>query len=78
MNRELNIVVFCLDLTLLIGRIASQARYRIEGGDMLGWTAAAKLASGNVNFDMGYSNVLGDTVGKKNAGLLFVSASLKW
>ncbi|NTG97626.1 ShlB/FhaC/HecB family hemolysin secretion/activation protein, partial [Agrobacterium rhizogenes] len=28
------------------GRIARQARYRIDGGDMLGWTAGAKLAGG--------------------------------
>ncbi|NTG39413.1 ShlB/FhaC/HecB family hemolysin secretion/activation protein, partial [Rhizobium rhizogenes] len=35
------------------GRIARQARYRIDGGDMLGWTAGAKLAGGHVNFDIG-------------------------
>ncbi|ENN86708.1 polypeptide-transport-associated domain protein ShlB-type [Rhizobium freirei PRF 81] len=60
------------------GRIASQARHRIEGGDMLGWTAGAKLAGGNVNFDMGYSDVLGGTVNRRDSGLLFVSASIRW
>ncbi|RAX43611.1 ShlB/FhaC/HecB family hemolysin secretion/activation protein [Rhizobium tropici] len=60
------------------GRIASQARYRIQGGDMLGWTVGAKLAGGHVNFDMGYSDVLGGTVDRHEAGLLFVSTSVKW
>ncbi|WP_246665228.1 ShlB/FhaC/HecB family hemolysin secretion/activation protein [Rhizobium tropici] len=60
------------------GRIARQARYRIEGGDMLGWTVGAKLAGGHVNFDMGYSDVLGGTVDRHEAGLLFVSTSVKW
>ncbi|MBM7045765.1 ShlB/FhaC/HecB family hemolysin secretion/activation protein [Rhizobium lusitanum] len=60
------------------GRVASQARYRIDGGDMFGWTVGAKLAGGHVNFDIGYSDILGGTVEKKNGGLLFVSSSLRW
>ncbi len=60
------------------GRIARQARYQIAGGDMLGWTVGAKLAGGNVNFDMGYSDVFGGTVDHRDSGLLFVSTSLKW
>lgn len=60
------------------GRIASQARYHIEGGDMFGWTVGAKLAGGHVNFDMGYSDVLGGTVSRQDSGLLFVSTSVKW
>ncbi len=65
-------------LGLDYGRIASQARQHIEGGDMVGWTVGAKLAGGNVNFDFGYSDVLGGTVDKKDGGLLFVSSSLRW
>lgn len=60
------------------GWIASQARYRIDGGDMFGWTVGAKLAGGHVNFDIGYSDILGGTVDRHDAGLLFVSASVKW
>ena len=60
------------------GRIASQARYTIAGGDMFGWTLGAKLAGGNVNFEIGYSDVLGGTVEKDDAGLFFVSSSLHW
>jgi hemolysin activation/secretion protein len=60
------------------GRIASQARYGIAGGDMFGWTLGAKLAGGNVNFEIGYSDVLGGTVEKDDAGLFFVSSSLHW
>lgn len=60
------------------GRIASQTRYQIEGGDMLGWTVGAKLAGGNLNLDIGYSDVLAGTVDKKNTGLLFVSSSVRW
>ncbi|AVA26076.1 ShlB/FhaC/HecB family hemolysin secretion/activation protein [Rhizobium sp. NXC24] len=65
-------------LGLDYGRIASQARSRIEGGDMFGWTVGAKLAGGYVNFDMGYSDVLGGTVSRRDTGLLFVSTSVKW
>lgn len=60
------------------GRIARQARYRIDGGDMLGWTAGAKLAGGHVNFDIGYSDIFGGTTDRRDAGLLFVSTSVKW
>ncbi|MFS8116156.1 ShlB/FhaC/HecB family hemolysin secretion/activation protein [Rhizobium jaguaris] len=60
------------------GRIASQTRYQIEGGDMLGWTVGAKLAGGNLNLDIGYSDVLAGTVDKKDGGLLFVSSSVRW
>ncbi|MGV1761857.1 ShlB/FhaC/HecB family hemolysin secretion/activation protein [Rhizobium sp. A22-96] len=60
------------------GRIARQARYQIAGGDMLGWTVGAKLAGGNINFDMGYSDVFGGTVSRRDSGLLFVSASVRW
>jgi len=60
------------------GRIASQARYQIKGGDMLGWTVGAKLAGGNLNLDIGYSDVLAGTVDKKDAGLFFVSSSVHW
>ena len=60
------------------GRIASQARYRIDGGDMFGWTVGAKFAGGNVNFDIGYSDALAGTIDKKNAGLLFASAAVRW
>ncbi|NTF98473.1 ShlB/FhaC/HecB family hemolysin secretion/activation protein, partial [Rhizobium rhizogenes] len=51
------------------GRIARQARYRIDGGDMLGWTAGAKLAGGHVNFDIGYSDIFGGTTDRRDAGL---------
>ncbi|QRM39232.1 ShlB/FhaC/HecB family hemolysin secretion/activation protein [Rhizobium rhizogenes] len=60
------------------GRIARQTRYRIDGGDMLGWTAGAKLAGGHVNFDIGYSDIFGGTTDRRDAGLLFVSTSVKW
>ncbi len=60
------------------GRIARQARYRIDGGDMFGWTAGAKLAGGHVSFDIGYSDILGGTVDRHDAGLLFVSTSVRW
>ncbi|NTI72383.1 ShlB/FhaC/HecB family hemolysin secretion/activation protein [Rhizobium rhizogenes] len=60
------------------GRIARQARYRIDGGDMLGWTAGAKLAGGHVNFDIGYSDIFGGTTDRRDAGLLFVSTSVRW
>ena len=60
------------------GRIARQARYQIAGGDMLGWTVGAKLAGGNINFDMGYSDVFGGTVDRRDSGLLFVSTSVRW
>ncbi|CAN7706916.1 ShlB/FhaC/HecB family hemolysin secretion/activation protein [Rhizobium rhizogenes] len=60
------------------GRIASQARYRIDGGDMFGWTVGAKLVGGHVNFDIGYSDIFGGTVDRHDAGLLFVSTSVKW
>ncbi|WFU04560.1 ShlB/FhaC/HecB family hemolysin secretion/activation protein (plasmid) [Rhizobium sp. CB3171] len=60
------------------GRIASQARYHIEGGDMFGWTVGAKLAGGHVNFDIGYSDVFGGTVDRHDAGLLFASTSVRW
>jgi hemolysin activation/secretion protein len=60
------------------GRIARQARYRIDGGDMFGWTAGAKLAGGHVNFDIGYSDIFGGTVDRRDAGLLFVSTSVNW
>nr|WP_245512988.1 ShlB/FhaC/HecB family hemolysin secretion/activation protein [Rhizobium sp. BK376] len=60
------------------GRIAAQSRYQIDGGDMGGWTVGAKLAGGSVNFDIGYSDVLGGSVSRNDAGLLFASASLKW
>ena len=60
------------------GRIARQARDQIAGGDMLGWTVGAKLAGGNVNFDMGYSDVFGGTVDRRDSGLLFVSTSVRW
>ncbi|QRM39419.1 ShlB/FhaC/HecB family hemolysin secretion/activation protein [Rhizobium rhizogenes] len=60
------------------GRIARQARYRIDGGDMFGWTAGAKLAGGHVNFDIGYSDIFGGTTDRRDAGLLFVSTSVKW
>jgi hemolysin activation/secretion protein len=60
------------------GRVASQARYRIDGGDMFGWTAGAKLAGGHINFDIGYSDIFGGTVDRHDAGLLFVSTSVKW
>lgn len=60
------------------GRIARQAHYRIDGGDMLGWTAGAKLAGGHVNFDIGYSDIFGGTTDRRDAGLLFVSTSVKW
>ncbi|MFS8056731.1 ShlB/FhaC/HecB family hemolysin secretion/activation protein [Rhizobium sp. BR 317] len=60
------------------GRIASETRHQIEGGDMLGWTVGAKLAGGNLNLDIGYSDVLAGTVDKKDGGLLFVSSSVKW
>ncbi|MGG6898149.1 hypothetical protein [Rhizobium sp. BR 315] len=59
-------------------KIASQARYRIEGGDMLGWTAGAKLAGGNVNFDMGYWDVLGGTVNRHDSGHLVANTLLRW
>lgn len=65
-------------LGLDYGRIASQARYQIDGGDMFGWTVGAKLAGGNVNFDMGYSDVFGGTVSRRDSGLLFVSTSVRW
>ena len=60
------------------GRVASQSRYHIDGGDMFGWTVGAKLAGGNVNFDIGYSDILGGTIDRHDAGLLFVSTSLRW
>ncbi|MBO9166775.1 ShlB/FhaC/HecB family hemolysin secretion/activation protein [Rhizobium sp. L80/93] len=60
------------------GRIPSQSRYRIEGGDMFGWTVGAKLAGGHVNFDIGYSDIFGGTVDRHNAGLLFASTSVRW
>ncbi|NTF98500.1 ShlB/FhaC/HecB family hemolysin secretion/activation protein [Rhizobium rhizogenes] len=60
------------------GRIARQARYRIDGGDMLGWTAGAKLAGGHVNFDIGYSDIFGGTTDRRDAGLFFVSTSVRW
>jgi hemolysin activation/secretion protein len=60
------------------GRIAAQPRYQIDGGDMAGWTVGAKLSGGTLNLDIGYSNVLGGTISRNGAGLLFASASLKW
>ena len=60
------------------GRIASETRHQIAGGDMLGWTVGAKFAGGNLNLDIGYSDVLAGTVDKKDGGLLFVSSSVKW
>ena len=60
------------------GRIASQARYRIDGGDMFGWTVGGKLAGGHVNFDFGYSDIFGGTVDRHDSGLLFVSTSVRW
>ncbi len=65
-------------LGLDYGRIASQRRYHIDGGDMFGWTVGAKLAGGNMNFDIGYSDVLGGTVNRVKAGLVFVNASIRW
>jgi hemolysin activation/secretion protein len=60
------------------GRIASQSRYRIEGGDMFGWTVGAKLAGGHVTLDIGYSDILGGTVDRHGGGLLFASTSVRW
>jgi len=65
-------------LGLDYGWIASQPRFGIDGGNMSGWTIGAKLAGGNVNFDIGYSDILGGTVDRRNAGLLFASASIRW
>ncbi len=36
---------------------------------MFGWTLGAKLAGGNVNFEIGYSDVLGGTAEKDDTGL---------
>jgi hemolysin activation/secretion protein len=60
------------------GRVASQARLNINGGDMLGWTVGTKLAGGHFNLDIGYSDVLAGTVDQHDAGLLFASTSVRW
>ncbi|HEX8047860.1 ShlB/FhaC/HecB family hemolysin secretion/activation protein [Rhizobium sp.] len=60
------------------GRVASQARFQINGGDMLSWTVGAKLAGGHLNLDMGYSDVFAGTIDRHDAGLFFVSTSVRW
>jgi hemolysin activation/secretion protein len=60
------------------GRIASQAHFNVEGGDMLGWTVGTKLVGGHFNLDIGYSDVLAGTIDEHNAGLFFASTSVRW
>jgi len=60
------------------GRIAAEPHYGIAGGDMVGWTVGAKLAGGNLNLEIGYSDVFGGTVETRDTGLLFVSAFSHW
>ena len=65
-------------LGLDYGRIFKQARHRIEGGDMLGWTVGARLVGGRMNLDMGYSDAQVSGDNKADAGLFFVSTSVRW
>lgn len=59
------------------GRIFSQGRYQIDGGDLAGWTVGARLSGGRLNLDMGYSDAWAGA-GQADTGLLFVSASVQW
>jgi hemolysin activation/secretion protein len=65
-------------LGLDYGRTFEQARDRIDGGDMLSWTVGARLVGGRFNLDLGYSAARADGHEKADAGLFFVSTSVRW
>lgn len=65
-------------LGLDYGRTFGQARYGIDGGGMLGWTVGARLVGGRLNLDLGYSDARADGHQKADAGLFFVSTSVRW
>nr|WP_244481570.1 ShlB/FhaC/HecB family hemolysin secretion/activation protein [Rhizobium sp. Root1203] len=60
------------------GRVFSQGRFDITGGDLSSWTAGARLVGGSLNVDLGYSDILSSSTATDDAGFFYVSASVHW
>ncbi|GAB1581069.1 ShlB/FhaC/HecB family hemolysin secretion/activation protein [Phyllobacterium phragmitis] len=60
------------------GHVFGEERYRIEGGDIAGWTVGARLAGGRIGADIGYSRIFEASAEAADKDIFFVSTSLRW
>lgn len=65
-------------LGLDYGRVYSQKRFDMTGGDLASWTAGIRAVGGNISADLGYSDIVASSLDQVDGGLFYFSASTHW
>ncbi|NEK20289.1 ShlB/FhaC/HecB family hemolysin secretion/activation protein [Rhizobium leguminosarum] len=60
------------------GHVYAQKRFAMTGGDLASWTAGIRAVGGNINADIGYSDIVASSLDHVDGGLFYFSASTHW